>query len=63
MTAKKHFTLMFVIFILSFSFVTVSAQFYYCITDHLGNTRVVVDDQGDVKETYDYYPFGKNLRH
>ncbi|MCD6167136.1 RHS repeat-associated core domain-containing protein, partial [bacterium] len=25
---------------------------------HLGSTRVVVDEDGDVVESYDYYPFG-----
>jgi len=30
----------------------------YYLTDHLGSTRAVVDDQGTVLETFDYYPFG-----
>lgn len=30
----------------------------YYITDHLGSTRAVVDDGGNVLETFDYYPFG-----
>lgn len=38
------------------------AQFYFCINDHLGNTRAVVDENAEVKEYYDYYPFGKIRR-
>ncbi|MCD6165077.1 RHS repeat-associated core domain-containing protein, partial [bacterium] len=30
----------------------------YYLKDHLGSTRVVVDEDGDVVESYDYYPFG-----
>lgn len=30
----------------------------YYITDHLGSTRAVVDNSGNVLETFDYYPFG-----
>ena len=30
----------------------------YYIKDHLGSTRAVVDDGGNVLETFDYYPFG-----
>jgi len=29
------------------------------ITDHLGSTRVIVGDNGNIKEQNDYYPFGK----
>ena len=36
--------------------------YYYFVKDHLGSTRVVVDEFGDVVEAYDYYPFGKVLR-
>lgn len=31
---------------------------WYYLTDHLGSTRAVVDDAGNVLETFDYYPFG-----
>ncbi|MDR1199207.1 MAG: RHS repeat-associated core domain-containing protein [Prevotellaceae bacterium] len=31
----------------------------YFITDHLGSTRVIVDNNGEIKEQKDYYPFGK----
>ena len=30
----------------------------YFITDHLGSTRVIVDNSGTIKEQNDYYPFG-----
>ena len=31
----------------------------YFITDHLGSTRVIVDNNGGIKEMIHYYPFGK----
>jgi RHS repeat-associated protein len=31
----------------------------YFITDHLGSTRVIVDNSGILKAQYNYYPFGK----
>jgi RHS repeat-associated protein len=31
----------------------------YFITDHLGSTRVVVNENGDIQEQNNYYPFGK----
>jgi RHS repeat-associated protein len=31
----------------------------YFITDHLGSTRVIVDNNGIIKEQKDFYPFGK----
>jgi RHS repeat-associated protein len=31
----------------------------YFITDHLGSTRVIVDNAGNIKAQKDYYPFGK----
>jgi len=34
-----------------------NARRYY-ITDMLGSTRAVVDDNGTLQETFDYYPFG-----
>ena len=40
----------------------VLSQWNYYIHDHLGNTRVVLDDSGDVKEYYDYYAFGMTQR-
>jgi len=30
----------------------------YRITDHLGTTRMFVDNRGDVKQSYDYTPYG-----
>lgn len=33
----------------------------YFLTDHLGNTRAVVDHTGAVKQIQDYYPFGMEL--
>lgn len=41
---------------------TFAGQFYYCLNDHLGTTRVIIDETGAVKEFYDYYPFGKIRR-
>lgn len=31
---------------------------WYYLKDHLGSTRAVVDNNGNVLETFDYYPFG-----
>jgi RHS repeat-associated protein len=31
----------------------------YFITDHLGSTRVIVNNAGEIKAQYNYYPFGK----
>ncbi|MDR2408010.1 MAG: hypothetical protein LBE13_07860 [Bacteroidales bacterium] len=31
----------------------------YFITDHLGSTRVILDNAGNIKAQYNYYPFGK----
>jgi hypothetical protein len=31
----------------------------YFITDHLGSTRIIVDNAGNIKEQKDYYTFGK----
>ena len=35
-----------------------SNKYYYYLKDHQGNNRVVVDKDGVVKETNNYYPFG-----
>ncbi|RMG89241.1 MAG: RHS repeat-associated core domain-containing protein [Chloroflexi bacterium] len=35
-------------------------KFFY-LKDHLGSTRAVVDMNGEVKESYDYYPFGLHM--
>ncbi|RMG20441.1 MAG: RHS repeat-associated core domain-containing protein [Methanobacteriota archaeon] len=35
-------------------------KFFY-LKDHLGSTRAVVDINGEVKESYDYYPFGLHM--
>ena len=35
-------------------------RFYY-LQDHLGSTRVVVNDTGMVMEAYDHYPFGVKM--
>lgn len=37
-------------------------KYYFHINDHLGNCRVIVDEQGEVEKAYDYYPFGNQLR-
>ncbi len=34
------------------------SSFHYYLTDHLGNNRVVVNDNGDIEQTTHYYPFG-----
>ncbi|TVR17216.1 MAG: hypothetical protein EA391_05405 [Balneolaceae bacterium] len=39
---------------------TSNARRYY-ITDHLGSTRAVVGNDGLLKETHDYYPFGLTM--
>ena len=33
----------------------------YYVTDHLGSTRMVVDSNGSIKETVNYYPFGSEM--
>ena len=33
-------------------------RYEYMLKDHLGNTRVLLDEYGTVLETSDYYPFG-----
>jgi len=35
------------------------AKTYYIHTDHLGGTAVVTDEDGEVVQTLDYYPFGE----
>ena len=34
------------------------ASFHYYLTDHLGNNRAVVAEDGTVEQTTEYYPFG-----
>ena len=34
---------------------------YFYLKDHLGNIRVTVDEDGDVKGCDDYYPFGLQM--
>ena len=38
-----------------------SIQQRYYITDHLGSTRVVLNNAGSVVERYDYYPYGEKV--
>ena len=33
-------------------------KYHYCLKDHQGNNRVVVDEEGTVEEVNHYYPFG-----
>ncbi len=35
--------------------------YYFYLTDHLGNNRVVVDASGNIKQTNHYYPFGMSF--
>ena len=37
------------------------ARVRYYVTDHLGSTRAVIDGNGTVQETRDYYPYGLRL--
>lgn len=37
-------------------------KWQYPIKDHLGSPRVLVDEDGNVKNTFDYMPFGEMLR-
>ena len=37
---------------------TSSVEYHYHLKDHLGNTRVVFDGAGTIKQKTDYYPFG-----
>jgi len=39
--------------------VRLDRRYYY--TDHLGSTRAVVDGNGTVLETRDYYPYGLRM--
>jgi len=60
---KRTFFLFLTIFLFIVSIQTsVLCQWNYYIRDHLGNTRVVLDENGNVKEYYDYEPFGLSLR-
>jgi RHS repeat-associated protein len=40
------------------SFVYVDGSLKYNLTDHLGNVRAVIDQEGAVIQTNNYYPFG-----
>jgi hypothetical protein len=35
-----------------------TSEYQYYLRDHLGNTRVVLYDEGESIQTADYYPFG-----
>ncbi len=45
----------------SFTTDGVDATRYYYLTDHLGSTRVVLNDEGVVTDFSDYYPFGLEM--
>ncbi len=61
MKRKIFFT--FITFLYIFFFAALSsAQFFFHINNHLGSTRAILDEQGNLKEYCDYYPFGKTLR-
>jgi RHS repeat-associated protein len=59
---KLHITLLLFSFFTVLSKVYADEGFYYHINDHLGNCRVIIDEQGVVQKAYDYYPFGMQLR-
>ncbi|NIV96316.1 hypothetical protein GWN42_26910 [candidate division KSB1 bacterium] len=62
MLSKKGLFLLAVLFIIFSSEVVVGGEWSYYVRDHLGNTRVVLDESGNTKAIYDYYPFGLELR-
>ena len=39
-----------------------AGEWSYYVNDHLGSTRVILNESGNVKQFYDYDPFGKTLR-
>ncbi|MGD8782717.1 MAG: RHS repeat-associated core domain-containing protein, partial [Ignavibacteria bacterium] len=39
-----------------------SSEYNYYVKDHLGSTRVTVDESGGVVDAYEYYPFGRISR-
>jgi RHS repeat-associated protein len=53
------FAIYFLIFVI---YILFGVLYFYHINDPLGNTRVVLNEDGSVKEYYDYYPFGKIQR-
>ena len=57
-----HLTFFLLSFLLIIPYSMAVEKFYYHINDHLGNCRVIVNEQGEVEKAYDYYPFGKQLR-
>ncbi len=36
-------------------------SYRFFVTDHLGSIRAVTDSEGNVLETYDYYPYGEDI--
>jgi len=62
MSGRKYLTGMVFLSILFLGTVLFAGEWCYYIQDHLGNTRVVLDNTGKVKEYYDYEPYGKSLR-
>lgn len=36
-------------------------KYFFYLTDHLGNNRVVADEDGNIVETNHYYPFGQTF--
>ena len=61
MNTKNLFCLTIVIFIINIP-LTYSGEYFYHLHDHLGNTRVIVDEDANVVESYNYYPFGMVMR-
>ena len=61
MNKKIILILIFVLGILLSIRITAGEWSYY-VNDHLGSTRVILNESGNVKQYYDYDPFGKTLR-